>query len=708
MAECERVVSERALNLAGPARDPGAPGPPGEWVRIHPTPRTRLFKEILLGELGYTEGQGVYSAVRCTETVIRQVQATVLSATLNAARYEDVARDWHAYTRARGLRAADIAARYGAAGEAEVVRLAEHVFETWRRTLQMSLVECVRGVAAAFPAGGAGSPASFARYVDWLVCLGLVPLRRHRPRGGGSAAAAAAAPGAASAAGGELARRLDVAGRVLAECEAFAADLLRCAGAVTVLDYDRTEILYNFRERRFAVRDAVSGEGGECFVLWAPVWRGGDVLFESPMQRLHGEVLACHALREHARLCQLLNTVPLKVLVGRRAEGAAGEGAPGAPSVEKLLGEGEDAAASSSAARLIKLIVNMKGMRHIGDISETVRSYLDDTAAGLFDVSDVDTSQPGFGAAGGRRAAAAGGQQIQDAFRASVVHSINGMLEGYVSNLFKTIESLKGANRDLADKLRASERELQAARERALLAAQRAADAAARGGAGPAAGGGPGPLPAGAADGGLGHEVIDISGLMGPDAYIANSFQSRYVPAYADDVERLSRLWEQELLRCFKLARTANNQGQEVSVVYSNSSISLILAPYFFSVLRVRRFGFLIAHQEACRSEEELCGAVFKKTRLETYLAELAAIFTADARRALQLGPEPRATRERSGSRSRSRSRSREEERRRERRGDGRGVRRTHAGPGRRGELGAGEPAAGRARGPGRAAAGAR
>ncbi|CAA06128.1 UL6 [Bovine herpesvirus type 1.1 (strain Cooper)] len=685
MAECERVVSERALNLAGSARNPGAPGPPGEWVRIHPTRGTRLFKEILLGELGYTEGQGVYSAVRCTETVIRQVQATILSTTLNAARYEDVARDWRAYTRARGLRAADIAARYGPRGEAEVVRLAEHVFDTWRRTLQMSLVECVRGVAAAFPAGGAGSPASFARYVDWLVCLGLVPLRR--------IGLAVPAPSRRRGPLPALARAGPAPGRcrrVLAECEAFAADLLRCAGAVTVLDYDRTEILYNFRKKQFAVREAVTGEEGECFVLWAPVWRGGDVLFESPMQRLHGEVLACHALREHARLCQLLNTVPLKVLVGRRAEALRAK-PPGAPSVEKLLGEGEDAAASSSAARLIKLIVNMKGMRHIGDISETVRSYLDDTAAGLFDVSDVDTSQPGFGAAGGRAGGGADSRS-RTAFRASVVHSINGMLEGYVSNLFKTIESLKGANRDLADKLRAKSascRRLESARcwppkrptPRAGGAGRRPARVRCR------------RAPRTAE---LGHEVIDISGLMGPDSYVANSFQSRYIPTYADDVERLSRLWEQELLRCFKLARTANNQGQEVSVVYSNSSISLILAPYFFSVLRVRRFGFLIAHQEACRSEEELCGAVFKKTRLETYLAELAAIFTADARRALQLGLASRGARERSGSRSRSRSRSRErgrsksrsrsrsrsreEKRRRERREDGRGVRRTYAG----------------------------
>ena len=36
----------------------------------------------------------------------------------------------------------------------------------------------------------------------------------------------------------------------------------------------------------------------------------------------------------------------------------------------------------------------------------------------------------------------------------------------------------------------------------------------------------------------------------GDDAYVANSFQSRYVPPYESDVERLSRLWEQELIRC--------------------------------------------------------------------------------------------------------------------------------------------------------------
>lgn len=68
---------------------------------------------------------------------------------------------------------------------------------------------------------------------------------------------------------------------------------------------------------------------------------------------------------------------------------------------------------------------------------------------------------------------------------------------------------------------------------------------------------------------------------------------------------------------------------------YSNSSISLILAPYFFSILKVRRLGFLITHQEVYRSEEELCASIFKKTRLEVYLTELLTLFTANVKAAV-------------------------------------------------------------------------
>ncbi|PWD75681.1 hypothetical protein DEO61_25115, partial [Escherichia coli] len=62
-----------------------------------------------MGNLGYTEGQGIYNSVRSTEAAVRQIQSTLLTRTLNAARYEDVARDWMAHLRARGLGAEALA-----------------------------------------------------------------------------------------------------------------------------------------------------------------------------------------------------------------------------------------------------------------------------------------------------------------------------------------------------------------------------------------------------------------------------------------------------------------------------------------------------------------------------------------------------------------------------------------------------------------------
>ncbi|ASW27101.1 capsid portal protein [Beluga whale alphaherpesvirus 1] len=597
---------------------------PAEWVQLHPTPTTATFKRILMGEFGYVDGQGVYNAARSTETVTRQLQASVLETALNAARYEDLAEDWLAYARARELSAGLLAGAYRGLGEAEVARIAEQIFGTWRTILHATLVDFVREIAESLTASLHGGSAGFAKYIDWIVCLGIVPLLRRSPRGARKRQAEECGRDAArlSPAKRGLLARMNVAGSILRHgfdaIEAIVAGL----ASVTIMDYDRTRILYNFEQRRLVAVDLASGARGECLVIWPPVRCDGRVAFDSPMQRLYGEVLACHALREHTKLCQLINTVPVRVLVGRRAEEARGGVAGGA--VERLLGEGEDAGAGSSAAKLIKLIVNMKGMRHIGDISETVREYLDDTAGTLLNTASVDTSQPGFGLGGGlgRRAGPSGGAQLQDAFRTSVVHNINGMLEGYVNNLFKTIDALKTSNRELAEQLRQRERDLRRTREAALASAQTEADAKAG-------------VASSRPSASLGHEVIDIAQDMGDDTYIANSFHARYIPTNAAEIERLSKLWEQELLRCFKLTRLVNNQGQEMSICYSNSAITLLLAPYFASVLQVRNIGFLLPQQDAYKSEEELCEAVFKKTRLHAYLTELSTLFLADVRRAL-------------------------------------------------------------------------
>ncbi|AAG27229.1 virion protein [Cercopithecine alphaherpesvirus 9] len=581
------------------------------WSQIHPSPKTCLFRKILAGDFGYTDGQGMYSAVRSTESIVRQVQATVLLNALNATRYEDVLGDWKYHVKQCGLRALQVAEKYGLCGETEAVRVADQVFVTWQQTLQASLLDFIRNITSCLYSSGLNGRVGFTKYVDWIACLGIVPIIRKEQMQPHLKTFSKDLIKCTHEAVG-LTNRLRVADAVVAQGKSVVYSLTNLMHNVAIMDYDRTEIYYNHNKRTLACFDAVTKECGECLVIWPPITTGDGVLFDSPLQRISGEVLTCYTLREHARLCQILNTAPLRILIGRRTEDNTTSG----KTVDRILGENDTTRAGSAASRLVKLIINMKNMRHVGDITETVRSYLEESGSHILDgMASVDTSQPGFGSTSTsmQTGLGPGTNQMQSAFKTSVVNSINGMLEGYVNNLFKTIEHLKDVNSNLNERLSKKEGELKQLQEKNVC------------------GNTQGNVKSSETYPCVSHEIIDVSGRMGEESYVANSFQSRYIPPYNDDLERLSGLWKQELVRCFKLNRINNNQGQEVSVSYSNASILLLIAPYFSSVLRAN-FGFLVTQTDVNRSEEELCQNLFKKTRMEAYLTQIKILYKTEVR----------------------------------------------------------------------------
>ncbi|UOW63804.1 UL6 [Gallid alphaherpesvirus 2] len=602
-----------------------------QWIVIHPTRQTRMFKEILAGRLGYTDGQGIYNSVRSTETAIRQIQNTILTLSLDAVRYDDLKNDWIRHADMRGMSAKKLARTYGMHSEAEAVKVAENVFVTWRKTLQTTLINLARQLISCFTTANINT-SSFSKYIDWICCLGIVPVVRHDR----SARATSSIPTCAGRstvfpnwAFHDASSRLRVVDSVMARGKQIVNYLSNSMSAVSILEYDRTLIEYNFFKRELRVKDILSGERGECIVIWRPVMNDGGVIFDSPMQRIYKEIIECHDLRQHATLCRLVNTAPVKVLIAKRDDGC--KGVAGAQRViDKVLGDQPENAASSAASRLVKLIIGLKGMRHVGDITDTVRDYLEETSGHLLDAASIDTSQPGFGQS--NRAQASTTEEtrrntikIRDAFHSSVVTSINEMLEGYVNKLFNTVEGLKAANKDLLAKLCSKELELDRVRTEHLISKQAHTDMG-NSQYSPT-------LETLARD--LKHDVIDVGEVMDDDSYVANSFQSRYIPAYDVDLKRLSELWEQEMLRCFKLTRATNNQGHEVSISYSNSAITLLLAPYFFSVLNIYDIGPIVTNHEVYKSEEELCNSVFEKTRIHVYLDDLALIFNADVKRAI-------------------------------------------------------------------------
>lgn len=627
--------------------------PEDGWVKVHPTPGTMLFREILHGQLGYTEGQGVYNVVRSSEATTRQLQAAIFHALLNATTYRDLEADWLGHVAARGLQPQRLVRRYRNAREADIAGVAERVFDTWRNTLRTTLLDFAHGLVACFAPGGPSGPSSFPKYIDWLTCLGLVPILRKRQEGGvtqGLRAFLKQHP---------LTRQLATVAEAAERAGPGFFELALAFDSTRVADYDRVYIYYNHRRGDWLVRDPISGQRGECLVLWPPLWTGDRLVFDSPVQRLFPEIVACHSLREHAHVCRLRNTASVKVLLGRKSDSERGV-AGAARVVNKVLGEDDETKAGSAASRLVRLIINMKGMRHVGDINDTVRAYLDEAGGHLIDAPAVDGTLPGFGKGGNRRGSAGqdqGGRapQLRQAFRTAVVNNINGVLEGYINNLFGTIERLRETNAGLATQLQERDRELRRATAGALERQQRAADLAAE-----SVTGGCGSRPAGADLLRADYDIIDVSKSMDDDTYVANSFQHPYIPSYAQDLERLSRLWEHELVRCFKILCHRNNQGQETSISYSSGAIAAFVAPYFESVLRAPRVGAPITGSDVILGEEELWDAVFKKTRLQTYLTDIAALFVADVQHAaLPPPPSPVGADFRPGASPRGRSRSR-------------------------------------------------
>ncbi|QEG54050.1 Portal protein [Cacatuid alphaherpesvirus 2] len=625
----------------------------GDWMLLHPTHRTMGFKEVLLGASAYSPGHGIYNAVKNTATVFRQIQAAVLRNILDGVLYEDLANDWKSHIRGRGLTPSELATRYWS-DQSDAIRVAESASETWSFLLRNLLLDFVRGVAeyCVDGLGGVVGTASYARYVDWLTCLGIVPVFRNKEfeeTDGKSSSRDAEELLDVFGWDPSVQNRLRLAPAITQRGEDMLRYLARCFRAARVMDYDRTILVMNSVTREVRAFDINGNKRGVCIVLWEPLLTDRGVVFDSPMQRLHGAVLRTQAVREHAKLCQLANTAPMSVLLARREDNSASGADNISKMVDKALGEGAEEAGQSAAARLIKFIIDIQNMRKVGDVAEVVDAYLRENGTQTLDNTlFLDPSRAGFG---GSSKGGTGflkppqSTKPKDGVGEVMRDAVNTSVGKVVNNLFKAVSDLKSANADLSQKNSQISKELNESKRRMEAIAKASA--------------GSDNCQYDAVDAwrALGekdtswelgdtlralHQLpervirgeVDISGDMTGNQYVANSFFSRYIPPYLEEETRLSALWEQELLRTFKMHRVTNNQGEEISISYSNSSITLIIGPFFQRVLRATRLGFLVADDEAYKSEAELCDLLFKKSRVDAYLKDFRTTYLADVRSA--------------------------------------------------------------------------
>ncbi|QFU14596.1 capsid portal protein [Psittacid alphaherpesvirus 5] len=608
------------------------------WCVIHPTTKTLEFREILLGGVGYYEGQGLYNAVRNTEVVTRQIQVSTLREILDGCRFEDIISDWSSHLNSRGYDVINIARRYGQ-NITDALKIAERLIDTWICVLQRTLSDLARDIAACCTSGSLGKCTSYTCYIDWLTCLGIVPVRRgvvkmehnvnvtkhneflksdslHKWYG--------------------LADRLRLSGSMFKRGADFIAYLSSRLESVEIMPYDRTVLVMDIETRVIRSYDMFSGVRGDCIIFGEPMLTSEGPIFDAVMQRLYLSSMRAYATREHAKLCQLANTTPLHILLARR-EKSDDDSAVLDKLIDRVIGKSTESSSENATGRLIKLMVNMKSMRNVGDVSDAVDAYLKENTNNILGgVRSLDPSRAGFGR--GRLAENnSGGDTLADSFRAAVVTNINNVLEGHVSNLLKAVEDLRAANIDLVNKNTALNRQIDKVRMASINARDSNNDTANTRKAKQFQKHLSTIDPFQALETlsqNVTRNVVDLTPDMRENTYVANSFQSRYIPPYLEEEDRLSKLWEQEIMRSFKLQRATTNQGQELTVLYSDSSISLITGPYFTRVLLADRIGFLISRQDVYKSEEELCVDLFRKSRISTYLDDLRTTFLTDVNRA--------------------------------------------------------------------------
>lgn len=568
----------------------------GEVILLHPTVKSMRFAEILAGKYCYTQGQGVYNAVRSTEIITRQIEIMILQGVLDSVNYRDIRKDWLDHITSINRVYND--EQYP--DLAIAMEVAKSSFNTWRTILQNSMLDFIREMSSCFSVGVMGNKAGFHKYIDWLVCLGIIPLIRNERK--------LKHPKHKHCQKLSIDKKLHVSKSLSAKGFDIVNHIQDKFDGVTIMDYDSSAILYDMGKNEFRSYSLLSGKPGETVVFKKPSFINGEILFDSPLERLYTVILRTYSMRNHAKVCQLLNTIPVKVLIGKQHQEITSE------KLTKMVDGDDDKTNASSSSKLINLILKMKNMDSIKSVTDIVNEYLDDTSEKIIDVNRIDASKIGFGNA---IKVGDNGMTTKEAFQNTFTAHTNKILTDHINKQFINIQKMKERNMELEYKIEQLNKTVNLANMKLFDAEESKFNITESNFE---------TMPV--VDGlrkvePLDFEIIDVSKQMDDSSTVYNSFLSRYIPPYREEESELFQIWEQEIIRSFKMIRMTNNQGQEMALMYSNSSIDMIMEPYFSKILETDKIGYLIANRDAYESTEELFKSVFKRSRLATYLSDI-------------------------------------------------------------------------------------
>lgn len=541
---------------------------------MHPTRNSLHLFEILQGKYVYVKGQTLYAGLRSSGVFSRQIFIHLYKSALDAISYDDLLSDWSRFEQLFKNRWED--------QNDDSVIFRKSTFQSWASTLRLTVEKTLLNTI--YQVLHSQFSLSYQRFVDWAVTIGIVPLAECTPDTALlNSLTHSLETAIAAASGSDLGLRTMTRGLLI--------EMTHVVRSLTSRHIpDHTDVIIQYNGKAF--KAYYRGRPIKFIVLARPTLSPSGPMFDSPVQRLFCSIMACYRTQEHAKICQLINTAPVKGITSQSSNSDL---------YKDILSKIEESSQKSNPKKdLLQLLVKLAENKTVSGITDVVEEFITDVSQNMVDKSKL------FG--GGVA------ETTKQTLKKQVSGSVFKCLTNQINEQFETINGLQ------------RERELFIKRIELLESKMLRDDSTAT--TGTASPPSSNCLITGdtltslreVTHSDLTHKFVELE----RGGHLNNSFLSQYVPAVDDMIKELTGLWENEILQTFKLTPVVDNQGQRLYVKYSQDTITQLIGPFTFLVAGLSGVE-LITEDFSSLNLREIGEEVYRTSRLAVYVGDVGS-----------------------------------------------------------------------------------
>lgn len=522
---------------------------------LFPSIKTIKFIEMLHGKKEFFKGQSIHSVLRDSAVFKKQMFYTLSHTLLNSISIQQINAEWQRHLKAFPFRSKGMSF--------------QEYFNIWYYAIKQVILEGILQTINYILQNLDND--IYNKYIDWICTIGITPIVT-LPKN-----KVTLTPLAKS-----ISSRLIQ--EIIRNKQNFLLHILTQISSTSIADFTNINIYRNKSDGNITCLS--NNKELEYFVYSAPYFINNQLLFTTPLAHLYSELNKHENLHRHRKMCQLLNTFPIKVLTTSK----------NSVDNKKILELIEREEKTSDAKKsLIKFLLNLSDSKSKIGITDSIEGFLQDITPSIIDQNKLLISKGNLQ----RRGQDNNDRDIRDIFKKQIIKC----MEEQIQSQLDEIETLKTANRLFENKIKdmhslinlseTSKHDFTLDSDIESLSLAKALNKV--------------------------QSLPFTSVSIDDTRAVANSFFSQYIPdiEYAD--KKIDQLWETEYTRTFRLRKNVNNQGQEDSISYSNYTLELLLIPFMKHVLKLRHFE-LLPEEFLFLSLKEIMLAVYSNCKIKHYL----------------------------------------------------------------------------------------